>query len=357
MRMLATAALLAAFASTASADTVWLKNGGKLEGVTTSIDGDKLVVRMPGGTTRLNKDDVLKVVHRSTPMEEYELAAAKLKADDAKGHMELANWCASQKLDHFERIELEAVLAADPENKDARERLGYEKVNGKWCRGEELLKAKGLVKVDGKWMTKEQVAADAAAKEKRKLDRALAEAEKKAKKEEAETDADRLREFYESRERVRRRMDERGDDFNNRRGAYGYPNGYGYGYGTGIGYGGSYFSETYYGGGYGGWGGWGGWGSGCGGGGGWGGSSVGIHWHNDHTSISFGTSHFGSGFWGDGFWGGGSWGGHHHHGSFGSSFGPQYFGASTNSFGPVGPSGNSSGNFNAGGNPHFGGGR
>lgn len=319
MRILLSAALLAA-GSIACADTVWLKNGGKLEGVTTTIEGDKVIVKRPGGVVKLDRDQVEKIVHRTTPMEEYELLAAKLKADDVKGHLELANWCAENRLPHYERVELEAVIAADPDHAEARKRLSYEKVGGKWLRGEELLLAKGMVKVDGKWVTKEAAAAMAAEKEKKRLEKALAEAERKAKSDAEETEAERLRAYWESRARVDRRIAERDNRFDARRG-YGdgwyrdgfwagtvgyYPYGYipyGYGYPGGwYGHGHRHYRPT-----------------------------AGVYYRHGDWSFSFGTSHYGHG------WYGGGWYGH------------GWSGAGTNSYGPVGPYGNSSGNFNRGG--------
>ena len=337
MRILLSAVLIAAASSAASADTVWLKNGGKFEGVTTSMEGDKLVVKMPSGVIKIDRDQVEKIIHRPTAMEEYELAAAKLKKDDAKGHAELANWCADKGLSHFEREELEAVIAADPDNADARKRLGYEKPGGKWLRGEELLKAKGMVKVGGKWMSKEVAAAEAAAKEKKRLEREIAEAEKKAKRAEAETEDDRLRGFYESQERVQRRMQDRDNSFENRRSPRAYSRRYYGGYSDGWGSsGGSYWAGTvsyypygyyyspgyyypsYY------------------------SPTAGIYYSNGKYSFAFGTSHYGHGHYHGGYYGGSSYGG--------SSYGGS-------SFGPVGPSGSSSGNFDRGGNPHYGGSR
>ncbi|KAF0242023.1 MAG: hypothetical protein FD180_4166 [Planctomycetota bacterium] len=334
MRILLSAALVAAAAHVASADTVWLKNGGKLEGVTTSMEGDKLVVKMPSGVIKLDKDQVQKIVHRATAMEEYELAAAKLKPGDAKGHLELANWCAEKGLSHFERVELEATIAADPDNADARKRLSYEKVGGKWLRGEELLLARGMVKVNGKWMSKETAAAEAVAKEKKRLERELAEAEKKAKRAAAETEEDRLRAFYESQERVQRRMQDRDDSFDSRRSPRAWPRRYYDGWSS---YGGTYWAGTvsyypygyyyspgyyypsYY------------------------SSSPGIYYSHGDYSFSFGTNHYGYGYY-PGYYGG-------------SYYGSQYQGAGSNYYGPVGPSGSSSGSFDRGGAPHYGGSR
>ncbi|NUN49191.1 MAG: hypothetical protein HUU15_10225 [Candidatus Brocadiae bacterium] len=341
MRTWLLAACLAAVTTPALADTVWLKNGGKLEGVTTSVEGERLVVRTQAGTVKFNREDVLKVVHKATAMEEYELAAAKVKPGDARGHYELADWCAARDLKRFERVELEATIAADPEHIGARSRLGYEKVGKNWLRGEELLVARGMVKVDGKWMTKEAAAAVAAEKERIRLDRALAAAEAKAAREAKETEGDRLREFYESQDRVRRYLDRRGDDFDGRRSPRPYPGGYrdwysdpwsgGY-YQVGVigypWYGYSRYPRY-----------------------GYGGYSAGIRYSSGRYSFSFGTSHYGYGS---------SYGYGHRRYSGGSYSSPYY--------GPVGgyvPGGspynpgyyNSSGSFDRGGNPHYGGAR
>lgn len=335
MRILLSAALLAAVGSVAAADTVWLKNGGKLEGVTTTVDGDKLIVKMPSGVIKVDRDQVQKIVHKATAMEEYEIAAAKVKDKDAKGHLALADWCAKKGLTHFERVELEAVIAADPDHEEARKRLAYEKVGGKWLRGEELLVARGMVKVEGKWVTKEAAAAMAADKEKRRLERELAAAERKALSEKEETEGDRLRSFYESQERVQRRLRDRDRGFDSRRDYSGYSGGsYGGYYGSGLWVGtvgyypyGYYSSPGYYYPHY-------------------HGSSAGIYYKHGKYSFAFGTSHYGGGYYGGGYYGGSYYGG------------SGYGGSSTgSSYGPVGPGGSSSGGFDRGGAPHYGGSR
>lgn len=332
MRILLSAAFIAALGSVAAADTVWLKNGGKLEGVTTTVDGDKLIVKMPSGTIKVDRDQVQKIVHKATAMEEYEIAAAKVKKGDVKGHLALADWCAKKELAHSERVELEAVIAADPDHEEARKRLGFEKVGGKWLRGEELLVARGMVKVEGKWMTKESAAAMAADREKKRLEKELAAAEKKAASEKEDTESDRLRSFYESQERVQRRLKARDRSFDSRRDYTGYSGSYygGY-YGNGLwvgtvgyypyGYYSSpgYCYPRYY------------------------GSSVGLYYHHGSTSFSFGTSHYGSGY---GYYPGYYYGG--------SGYG---YSGTSGSYGPVGPSGSSAGGFDRGGAPHYGGSR
>ena len=341
MRSLALATLFAALATAASADTVILKNGGRLEGVTTKIEDGKLVVTLQSGTVRFNREDIAKVIHRVTPMEEYQTSAAKLKKDDAKGHFELAAWCAENDLKHFQRVELEATIAAESDHKEAREQLGYEKVGGKWLRGEELLKAKGMVKVDGKWMTKEAAQAIAADKERKRLDRALLEAQRKAERDAAEEDAERLREFYDSSQRARSRIDSRPKYFDGRRSPRPYPRRYwydwsvpysyttggsyyyvgtvGYGYYPGI-YTGFYSPRYYY-------------------------PGVGIRYTSSsgRYSFSFGTNWYGYGY----------------------GYSPYYYGSGYSSQGRYVPGTggtspgyfSSSGAFDRGGNPHYGGSR
>lgn len=170
-RTLLCAALLA---SAASADVVHLRSGGRLEGAT-SVEGDRLVVRLESGTVKIPLDQVRRVVPATSPADEYATRAAAVAKDDVKAHWELALWCEERGLTRGTRVELEAVIAADPEHAEARKRLGYQKVGNEWLRGEALLTAQGMVKFEGKWLTKEEAAALAAEKERREVARLEAE--------------------------------------------------------------------------------------------------------------------------------------------------------------------------------------
>lgn len=163
-------------ASGAFADVVFLRNGGRLEGAT-SVDGDRLVIRLESGTVKIPRADVLRIVPAPLQADEYAKRTSALAGSDAKGHWELALWCANEGLSRSARVELETVIAIDPDHAAAREKLGYEKVEGRWLRGTELLEAKGMVKVDGVWVTREESAAIAAAKKVRGEER-LAAAER-----------------------------------------------------------------------------------------------------------------------------------------------------------------------------------
>lgn len=51
------------------------------------------------------------------------------------------------------------VLDVDPDHRAARRALGYESVDGRWLRGDDLWRAKGFVHHDGRWMAAEEFAA------------------------------------------------------------------------------------------------------------------------------------------------------------------------------------------------------
>jgi hypothetical protein len=46
----------------------------------------------------------------------------------------------------------ERVVAADPDHAAARRALGFEKVDGRWLSGDDLLRAKGFVRVGARWV-------------------------------------------------------------------------------------------------------------------------------------------------------------------------------------------------------------
>src|SRR6185295_6814348 len=59
-------------------------------------------------------------------------------AKTAEGQLALADRCASKKLTEQERAHLTAVLDINPENTDARARLGYRRVNGSWVLDDQI---------------------------------------------------------------------------------------------------------------------------------------------------------------------------------------------------------------------------
>ncbi|HOX05047.1 MAG TPA: FMN-binding protein [Planctomycetota bacterium] len=126
-----------AWSGAALADVVVLKSGKKIEGAAEER-GDSVVLRLERGSLTFSRDDVERVDRCPPPWDVYEEKARALKPDDAAGHLALAKWCQAGGLSQRGRKELELVIAADPNNAEARTLLGHRLVDGKWRSPEEL---------------------------------------------------------------------------------------------------------------------------------------------------------------------------------------------------------------------------
>jgi hypothetical protein len=148
-----TAAILSLLlASAASADEVVLKNGSAFSGIVRE-EGDRVVVEMDFGTMSFKKVDVRSISRGLDPIHEFD---EKLKAaKDVKGMLELAGWAREKGLGTRSQELYRKILTLDPDQAEARKVLGFEKVNGQWLAGDDLMVARGFVKVSGRWLTKE----------------------------------------------------------------------------------------------------------------------------------------------------------------------------------------------------------
>jgi hypothetical protein len=145
--------LTLALASSALADEVVLKNGSAFSGVVRE-EGDRVVVEMDFGTMTFKKVDVRSVSRNGEDvLSQYQQKARG--ATDVKSMMELAAWARDRGLTARASELYRKVLLLDPDQAEARKALGYEKVNGLWLTGDDLMTARGYVKVNGRWMTKD----------------------------------------------------------------------------------------------------------------------------------------------------------------------------------------------------------
>ncbi|MFC1586813.1 hypothetical protein ACFL54_00745 [Planctomycetota bacterium] len=78
--------------------------------------------------------------------EQYKKLAAKIKEDDAKGNFQLASWCQKNRLPVLARKHLKLTVKINPEHKQARKFLGYQKVDGKWYTPKDAKIAKARIK-------------------------------------------------------------------------------------------------------------------------------------------------------------------------------------------------------------------
>ncbi|MEK7866445.1 MAG: hypothetical protein AAB434_07150 [Planctomycetota bacterium] len=134
-----------------SADTVWLTSGGKFEGKVTE-DSSGVHVQLHHGTITFKKEQVARIEPGPCVWDIYAEKAAKVAADDAAGHLDLAAWCKQNDLDEFVKKEYEATIAADPDNEVARKALGFIRHEGNWMTQLDAWKAMGWVERKKEWM-------------------------------------------------------------------------------------------------------------------------------------------------------------------------------------------------------------
>jgi tetratricopeptide (TPR) repeat protein len=135
------------------ADEVILKDGTVLEGAIVKETPERVTIKTGGSVVLVEMDNVLEIRKSLSPDEKYAKKAAALD-NTAESQYELGAWCREKKMPDRARKHFEEAVRLDPENRDARRALGFEKVGGKWLNGETLLVAKGYVKLEGKWLKK-----------------------------------------------------------------------------------------------------------------------------------------------------------------------------------------------------------
>jgi hypothetical protein len=139
------------------ADVVYLKGGGRLSGRIIEQTSEKVVVDTGDGTIGLPVERVEEIVKGTSPLDEYETRAAKLGPQDVNGWRSLGLWATTKGLSAQARAAYKRVLALAPDDKEAREALGFVQVGGRWVTEEESYRARGYVKYDGEWMTPAEV--------------------------------------------------------------------------------------------------------------------------------------------------------------------------------------------------------
>ncbi|HXX92907.1 MAG TPA: hypothetical protein VEN81_04690 [Planctomycetota bacterium] len=147
-------ALSLPLAGGAAADELVLKNGAALSGVVRE-EGDKVVLVLDFGTMTFPRSEVRSIRKTEDPL--TELVEKLRTAKDAKGYFEVALWAREKGLDTRANDILRKVIALDPDHEGARKALGFQKIDGRWLEGDELMMARGFLKVNGRWLPKDTV--------------------------------------------------------------------------------------------------------------------------------------------------------------------------------------------------------
>jgi hypothetical protein len=112
---------------------------------------------------------------------EYARKAAEVDPGDAEARFRLALWCEENGLRAEALLEHRAVVVLDADHRASRRALGFERVNGRWVKGDEAMREKGFVEFEGRWITpeeyalyaKDEIAAKAAREARTRADAAL----------------------------------------------------------------------------------------------------------------------------------------------------------------------------------------
>jgi hypothetical protein len=151
---------LAALAGPAAADTIYLRGGGKIEGLveTDATQPGKVFVltRTSSRPFEFRKEQVLRVERQDDALREYVARRDALEHASAQEQYDLGVWCEDNGLlgpatAHFQR-----AVELDPGHADAHKKVGHVELNGKWVTYDELRQAQGLVKHKGKWISRQE---------------------------------------------------------------------------------------------------------------------------------------------------------------------------------------------------------
>ncbi|MCW8131604.1 MAG: hypothetical protein KIS92_14755 [Planctomycetota bacterium] len=148
---------LACLSGLSHADTVYLLNGGVIEGRVTRKDG-KVYIEKPDGIVIIPEDQIDYIEPKRTILDDYEdrLKEIAKKADgQGESYAQLGQWCAENKLKNQTQFSLKKALELDPDNATARTALGYAKYDGRWMTLDEINQVRGLVKHKESWVTPE----------------------------------------------------------------------------------------------------------------------------------------------------------------------------------------------------------
>jgi len=115
------------------------------------------------------------------PAAEYARRLGSIEPGDAEARFRLALWCEERGLAKEAVTEHRAVVTLDPDHRASRRALGYERVCGRWMKGDEAMRAKGFLEHEGRWVTpeehalyaKDEIAAEEARVARRRADAAL----------------------------------------------------------------------------------------------------------------------------------------------------------------------------------------
>lgn len=146
------AILLFLLPAAALADEVFLKGAGSISGRVVEQTATQVMVDIGGGVMGVPMSRVDRIVKARSPLDDYDDRAARLGPADVKGWRDLGRWASQEGLTKQSQQAYEKVVASAPDDPEAREALGFVRLDGRWVTEEESYRARGYVMHDGEWM-------------------------------------------------------------------------------------------------------------------------------------------------------------------------------------------------------------
>jgi hypothetical protein len=148
---------------TATADSVYLKNGQSFEGVEAVVSGDTVRIDLAIGSMRLPMSKVARIEEVGSTLGEYRELEAALHHErgDAAGWLELARWARAHEFDAGAQKAALTAARLDPDLpalESVMSGLGYvrdEKAR-EWVPYADAMRRQGLVEDGGAWVTPEE---------------------------------------------------------------------------------------------------------------------------------------------------------------------------------------------------------
>ena len=120
-----------AMAAAAAADIIYLDSGGFIAGEIINEDDDQVIVKTNFGQIPVSKEQI-NLIERGTTEEIFQRRFERMNKGDYRGYLNLAWWAKNVRPFEEAQQAFKDVVRLKPNNRDAREELGYIEHEGQW---------------------------------------------------------------------------------------------------------------------------------------------------------------------------------------------------------------------------------
>ncbi len=169
-------------ASTAGADVLHLKRGGRLEGILVGETAATITIDVGMGLVSVPRSTVQGIERKEGVLSEYRTRLGSIPPGDVTSYADLARFAGDRGLNTEARLLWARVVSLDPGNVEAHLALGHVLVGGTYMDEDEAYRARGYIYFDRRWMTPAEQASLLRERERRASDeRASGQARREAR--------------------------------------------------------------------------------------------------------------------------------------------------------------------------------